>query len=111
MEVEKFRSVSNADQCEAGQTLGEELHHFCLTAHVKRGRRLVEHEDVGPMDQHAREGEPLLLAFRQSGRPGVVGIQPREKTPEPNRFERVGDAASLDAFRCQRLGDRTAQRS
>lgn len=103
--------MSDADQCETGQTVGDDLHQFRLTTRVKRGRRLVEYQDVGPMDQHAREGEPLPLAFRQSGGPGQVGIEPRQEAPEPDRFERVGDPVGPDAFRRQRIGDRTKQRS
>jgi hypothetical protein len=73
------------------------------------GGCLVQQENLGPVNEHAGKGQPLLLAFRQVARPGqVFVIELRQEPAEPRGHERVDDPAFADTFGSQRIGHSAA---
>ena len=64
--VERFelRPVRDADDGGRTELRRQELHELVLAGGIERGCRLIEHDDVGPMEQNSREGQSLLLAAR-----------------------------------------------
>jgi hypothetical protein len=69
---------------------GEQLEHALLLAMVEPGRRLVEHEHVGPEREHRGDGEPLARALVEEERVLVARV-------EPDRRERLVDAPSTSS--------------
>ena len=72
--VESFEPwpMGGMDHHGLGQEIAHVLHHPELAELVEGRRRLIHDENVGRMDQDAREGEPLLLdAYRFMVRPIV----------------------------------------
>src|SRR4051794_7528251 len=65
--VEGFQlgAMRDADDGSFRQLLGDRLHHLVLALLVKRRGRLVQHDDVGTVQQEPSEGEALLLAAGQ----------------------------------------------
>lgn len=52
---------------------------------IERGKRLVQHQDVGPARQRPDQCEPLLLPARKTGRIGV------RQSLQPDEFEQASD--------------------
>ena len=46
--------------------------HLLAQLHVERAERLVEQQRGGPVDERARERDPLLLAARELPRPPAL---------------------------------------
>src|SRR6266404_3364387 len=65
-------AMADAHHCRFRQTLEDELHQVLLARRVERRRRLVHDDDVGAMDEDAREREPLLLAAGEDALPARV---------------------------------------
>lgn len=64
--VESFelRSMCHADNGCLWQFLHDPFHHLALTSLVKRGGRLVQHDDVGVVQQQSGKCQTLLFATR-----------------------------------------------
>ena len=92
------------DRQAARQELGEQLPELTTRHRIDAGRRLVEQQDVGPMDERAGERQFLLHAARQSI--GPAGSERRQlgqgQQPIPLRRIIAGRRGFLLETRCSR---------
>ena len=72
-----------------GEPLEDEPHQVLLARRIERRGRLVHHDDVGPMDEQAREREPLLLAAGEDVLPARVLVEARDEVAEADVLERL----------------------
>lgn len=71
-------AVRHADDGAVGQFLDQSLVQACLGGRVERAGRFVKKHEVGPLQQHAREGDALLFAAGQQLLPVVAGMERRD---------------------------------
>jgi len=76
MECFQARTVADADHGRLGQFLDQQAHDVFLAGLVERGGRLVHEDPLRLVDQHAREGDPLLFAARQDVVPAFGLVEP-----------------------------------
>ncbi len=72
--------------------------HLPAQLQVERAERLVEQEHGGPVDQRARQGDPLALAAGELGRAGLGALgepDELERLADPPRDLVLGDLAAL----------------
>mgnify|MGYP001281835360 CR=1 FL=1 len=102
MEVDEARPVAHGDVGQA-RDRGERAVHGRLVRQVERRRRLVEDAEPRPRDEHAREGEALLLAERELVAPVAHRVEVRRReAAEAARLERGAQVLVARG----RLGDR-----
>ena len=81
-----------------------------LARRIERRRRLVHDDDVGAVDQDAREREPLLFAAGQDALPARVLVDAIDEVPEPDLLQRLADERVVHLVGGLRAGGRAAQR-
>jgi hypothetical protein len=60
----KLGMGTNADNGRLFELRGQALHQSILTPWIKSSSRLIEHVDVGAMEEDSRKGQPLFLSRR-----------------------------------------------
>jgi hypothetical protein len=61
MKVRELCAMADADDCRVFELPRQQLHHSILAHSIERSGRLVEHDDIGAMQQDPRERQPLSL--------------------------------------------------
>ena len=72
----------------ARSKLAEQRHHLGRAGRVELGRRLVQHQDLGLLRQHAGQRQPLLLAAGEPLDPVVAAVAPARPPPARRRSDR-----------------------
>ena len=87
--VERLELGPMADADDRGRVelVGQQLHQFVLALGIERRGGLVQHDDVGPMQQDPRERESLLLAARERLVPGRFLVEPIDQVAEPDGLD------------------------
>ena len=98
----ELRPMADADDRRCIELLRQQLHQLVLAFGVERRRGLVEHDDVGPMQQDAREREPLLLAAGQRLVPGGLLVEAIDQLAETDELQCLRDF--IVALALRRLG-------
>ena len=110
MEGFELGPVADADQRRLGNLLVDELHQLFLALGIERRGGLVQHDQVGLVDDQPREGEALLLAARQRLLPGAFLVEAVQQMAEPDRFQRFAHRLVLHRVGGHRIGGGAAQR-
>ena len=94
--------VGDQDQGRAlgARQLEQEVHHLLAGGAVEIAGRLVGQQELGPADEGARHGNPLLLAARELRR--IVAEAMAEPDPLERRFGRLEGIAAAGEFQRQR---------
>ena len=81
----KLRPVRDADDGGRTEFRREEFHELVLAGGIERRCRFIEHDNVGPMEEDSREGQPLLLATGQYLVPRRLFIETGDQVTEALR--------------------------
>jgi hypothetical protein len=101
--------VTHADQRRLFGLANQQFHELVLALRIKRGRRLVQHDDIGVVKNDAGERQALLFAARQGLVPGTFLVDPIGQMAEPDTLERRCDFLMAAAFGGFRVGRGAAQ--
>ena len=81
----QLRPVRDADDGGRTEFRREEFHELVLAGGIERRCRFIEHDNVGPMEEDSREGQPLLLATGQYLVPRRLFIETGDQVTEASR--------------------------
>ena len=98
-------AVADADEGGGVELFGQQRHQLVLARRIERRGRLVEHDDVGLVQENAREGQPLLLAAGEDLVPGRVLLEAADEMRKADQLERPGNF--LDAGLVRAAPDRS----
>jgi hypothetical protein len=107
----KFRPVRNADDGCCAELLDQEFHQMILAGGIERRCRLIEHNDVRPMNKDPREGKPLLLAAGQHLLPGRILLDVVDQVVKANEFQCPRNLIDIFILSRPRIGDGSSQRT
>ena len=99
MERAERRAVADRDDRCGGQPLLQQAVQHRLGRLVERRGRLVEEQIIRRVKQHARDGEPLLLAAGKHAVPVRLLVQPGNQFRQADRGERFGELRVVEACR------------
>ena len=89
-----------------GSSFDHDLHHLVLALLVERRGRLVEHDDVGVVQQQPREGEALLLAAGQGLVPRRLFLDLVLEMIEADLVQGLADLLDVPVLGGAGIGDR-----
>src|SRR5947199_5868703 len=95
----KRRTVSDRNNGNVRQPILDELVEPRLRRLVERGARLVKEQEVGRMQDRARDAEPLLLAEREHPVPVPTLLQPLCHRGKADRYEKIADLCRVESKR------------
>ena len=104
-------AMGDADDGGLRQLGHDDLHHLVLALFVERGGRLVQHDDVGVVQQQPREGQPLLFAAGQRLVPRRVFLDLLLEVIEADLVQGLADLLERPVLGGAGIGDRAAQRA
>src|SRR5689334_884261 len=98
MELRQGAAVADADDGRVPWQIAEQPVERRLAGLVERGRRLVEEDDGRLGEEHARDGEALLLAAREALRPEIDAVELGGEMAEPDLVQHIDELLRSDAF-------------
>ena len=105
----ELRPVCNADDGGCTELRRQELHHTVLAGRIERRCRLIEHDNVRPMEKNSRKCQSLLLAAGQYLVPGRIFTDAVDEMLETDKFQCSRDLNDIFILSRQRIGDRPPQ--
>jgi hypothetical protein len=105
----KLRPVRDADDGGRTEFRREEFHELVLAGGIERRCRFIEHDNVGPMEEDSREGQPLLLATGQYLVPRRLFIETGNQVAEADKFQCPCDLTGILVLSGQRIGHSPSQ--